>query len=129
MAEDEEAAATVPLQKRVLSRSHGSRAIPGRPQDLPPVPSKVVRDTEPPSGDRHFAKIVRHMLIYGRFVPIIAGTAIIAEMDLMLEKFAKLLLGEDMSGTGKGVSSALALSNAITNLAGKNTLLTKFVIL
>jgi hypothetical protein len=34
------------------------------------------------------------------------------------EKFSKLLLGEDMSGTGKGVSSALALSNAITNLAG-----------
>jgi len=40
----------------------------------------------------------------------------------MKEKFAKLLLGEDMSGTGKGVSSALALSNAITNLAGKHTL-------
>lgn len=39
-------------------------------------------------------------------------------MDLMKEKFAKLLLGEDMSGGGKGVSSALALSNAITNLAG-----------
>ncbi|GJN40602.1 hypothetical protein PR202_gb29846 [Eleusine coracana subsp. coracana] len=38
-------------------------------------------------------------------------------MDLMMEKFSKLLLGEDMSGTGKGVSSALALSNAITNLA------------
>ncbi|XP_068652794.1 rho guanine nucleotide exchange factor 8-like [Aristolochia californica] len=38
-------------------------------------------------------------------------------MDLMKERFAKLLLGEDMSGGGKGVSSALALSNAITNLA------------
>ncbi|GMH03302.1 hypothetical protein Nepgr_005141 [Nepenthes gracilis] len=40
-----------------------------------------------------------------------------AEMELMKERFAKLLLGEDMSGGGKGVSSALALSNAITNLA------------
>jgi hypothetical protein len=39
-------------------------------------------------------------------------------MDLMQERFAKLLLGEDMSGTGRGVSSALALSNSITNLAG-----------
>ncbi|KAK8654663.1 hypothetical protein V6N13_107270 [Hibiscus sabdariffa] len=39
------------------------------------------------------------------------------EMDMMKEKFAKLLLGEDMSGGGKGVSSALALSNAVTNLA------------
>lgn len=40
-------------------------------------------------------------------------------MEQMKEKFSKLLLGEDMSGGGKGVSSALALSNAITNLAGK----------
>ncbi|XP_057764566.1 rho guanine nucleotide exchange factor 8-like [Salvia miltiorrhiza] len=40
-----------------------------------------------------------------------------SDMDLMKEKFSKLLLGEDMSGGGKGVSSALALSNAITNLA------------
>ncbi|KAI4387404.1 hypothetical protein MLD38_005241 [Melastoma candidum] len=39
------------------------------------------------------------------------------DMELMKEKFSKLLLGEDMSGGGKGVSSALALSNAITNLA------------
>ncbi|KAJ8440027.1 hypothetical protein Cgig2_020515 [Carnegiea gigantea] len=38
-------------------------------------------------------------------------------MEMMKEKFARLLLGEDMSGGGKGVSSALALSNAITNLA------------
>jgi len=42
-------------------------------------------------------------------------------MDMMKERFAKLLLGEDMSGGGKGVSSALALSDAITNLSG-NTL-------
>lgn len=41
------------------------------------------------------------------------------DLDLMKERFSKLLLGEDMSGGGKGVSSALALSNAITNLAGK----------
>ncbi|KAL7168137.1 hypothetical protein ACSBR2_038558 [Camellia fascicularis] len=40
-----------------------------------------------------------------------------SDMELMKERFAKLLLGEDMSGGGKGVSSALALSNAITNLA------------
>ncbi|XP_018633351.1 rho guanine nucleotide exchange factor 8-like [Nicotiana tomentosiformis] len=39
------------------------------------------------------------------------------DMDMMKERFAKLLLGEDMSGGGKGVSSTLALSNAITNLA------------
>ncbi|KAJ7963011.1 Rop guanine nucleotide exchange factor like [Quillaja saponaria] len=42
---------------------------------------------------------------------------IFADMEQMKERFSKLLLGEDMSGGGKGVSSALALSNAITNLA------------
>ncbi|GMI97733.1 ROP (rho of plants) guanine nucleotide exchange factor 8 [Hibiscus trionum] len=40
-----------------------------------------------------------------------------ADMAMMKERFAKLLLGEDMSGGGKGVYSALALSNAVTNLA------------
>lgn len=42
------------------------------------------------------------------------------EVELMKERFAKLLLGEDMSGGGKGVCTALAISNAITNLAGIN---------
>lgn len=37
---------------------------------------------------------------------------------MVKERLSKLLLGEDMSGAGKGVSSALTLSNAITNLAG-----------
>ncbi|KAK7276332.1 hypothetical protein RIF29_17471 [Crotalaria pallida] len=39
-----------------------------------------------------------------------------SEIDMMKERFAKLLLGEDMSGSGKGVCTALAISNAITNL-------------
>ena len=41
-----------------------------------------------------------------------------SDLELMKERFSKLLLGEDMSGHGKGVSLALTLSNAITNLAG-----------
>ncbi|PON87617.1 PRONE domain containing protein [Trema orientale] len=40
----------------------------------------------------------------------------ISELEMMKERFAKLLLGEDMSGSGKGVCTALAISNAITNL-------------
>eukprot|EP01018_Ginkgo_biloba_P004918 Gb_24552 [translate_table: standard] len=40
-----------------------------------------------------------------------------ADVNMMKERFAKLLLGEDMSGGSKGVSTALALSNAITNLS------------
>jgi PRONE (Plant-specific Rop nucleotide exchanger) len=42
-----------------------------------------------------------------------------SELEQMKEKFSKLLLCEDMSGSGrKGVSPALTLSNAITNLSG-----------
>ncbi|XP_058780537.1 rop guanine nucleotide exchange factor 12-like [Vicia villosa] len=46
-----------------------------------------------------------------------AKEKLLQDMEQMKERFAKLLLGEDMSGGGKGVSSALALSNAFTNLA------------
>jgi hypothetical protein len=35
----------------------------------------------------------------------------------MKEKFARLLLGDDLSGGSRGVSPALAISNAVTNLA------------
>ncbi|XP_010430050.1 PREDICTED: rop guanine nucleotide exchange factor 12-like [Camelina sativa] len=42
---------------------------------------------------------------------------LLADVEQMKERFSKLLLGEDNSGGGKGVSSALALSNAITNIA------------
>lgn len=41
-----------------------------------------------------------------------------AEVEMMKERFSKLLLGEDMSGSGNGVCTALAISNAITNLCG-----------
>ena len=44
--------------------------------------------------------------------------SIFIEVEMMKERFAKLLLGEDMSGGGKGVCTALAISNAITNLSG-----------
>lgn len=40
------------------------------------------------------------------------------ELEMMKERFSKLLLGEDMSGCGNGVCTALAISNAITNLCG-----------
>lgn len=52
---------------------------------------------------------------------------VIAEVELMKERFAKLLLGEDMSGGGKGVCTALAISNAITNLSGLYKLLPFFL--
>ncbi|CAL1398124.1 unnamed protein product [Linum trigynum] len=45
------------------------------------------------------------------------GDGDLSEVEMMMERFAKLLLGEDMSGSGKGVCTALAISNAITNLS------------
>ncbi|XP_019053081.1 PREDICTED: rop guanine nucleotide exchange factor 3-like isoform X2 [Nelumbo nucifera] len=41
---------------------------------------------------------------------------LLPEIEMMKERFSKLLLGEDMSGSGKGVCTAVAISNAITNL-------------
>ena len=52
------------------------------------------------------------------YLGLISGSLNIAEIEMMKKRFAKLLLGEDLSGGGKGVSSALAISNAITNLSG-----------
>lgn len=46
-----------------------------------------------------------------------AYTTQFTDLEIMKEKFAKLLLGEDITGGSKGVSTALAISNAITNLA------------
>ncbi|KAM7277084.1 hypothetical protein ACFE04_018950 [Oxalis oulophora] len=40
-----------------------------------------------------------------------------SDVETMKEKFARLLLGEDITGGRNGLSAAFALSNAITNLA------------
>ncbi|KMT20481.1 hypothetical protein BVRB_1g004680 isoform B [Beta vulgaris subsp. vulgaris] len=42
--------------------------------------------------------------------------AVDIELEMMKERFSKLLLGEDMSGGGKGECTAVTISNAITNL-------------
>lgn len=41
-----------------------------------------------------------------------------ADVEAMKEKFANLLLGEDVTGGAHGFATALALSHAITNLSG-----------
>jgi PRONE (Plant-specific Rop nucleotide exchanger) len=46
------------------------------------------------------------------------NSQIASELELMKDKYSKLLLGEDMSGGGKGVCTAAAITNAITNLYG-----------
>ncbi|KDP36853.1 hypothetical protein JCGZ_08144 [Jatropha curcas] len=61
-------------------------------------------------------------VVSGRHVTIPTKGAVkpdtgLSEVEMMKERFAKLLLGEDMSGRGNGVCTALAISNAITNLS------------
>lgn len=63
-------------------------------------------------GSIHVWTTVGSKLIIGNKI------LLLAEVEMMKERFAKLLLGEDMSGGGKGVCTALAISNAITNLSG-----------
>ncbi|GJM89726.1 hypothetical protein PR202_ga05941 [Eleusine coracana subsp. coracana] len=90
-----------PSARRALSRSCGST---GRLLLDPPAPLAGGPSDKSGAGASSSSTPVRR-----------EGPPSDAEM--VREKFSKLLLGEDMSGTGKGVSSALALSNAITNLA------------
>ncbi|KNA13887.1 hypothetical protein SOVF_112490 [Spinacia oleracea] len=68
----------------------------------------------------HFAFPVisgRDAVLWDDIKPPKSDDSDLSEVELMKERFAKLLLGEDMSGGGKGVCTALAISNAITNLA------------
>ncbi|GMY28149.1 rop guanine nucleotide exchange factor 1-like [Fagus crenata] len=79
--------------------------------------------SSPQSGPENSAFPVTLPGIGGRHVVIQAEERTeepereLTEIELMKERFAKLLLGEDMSGGGKGVCTALAISNAITNLS------------
>ncbi|XP_059636183.1 rho guanine nucleotide exchange factor 8-like [Cornus florida] len=91
--------------EKMLSRSQPAKAATLEPQQIGSVFSRST-DKAP------ISRLSREGVITGspRNRPH-------SDLELMKERFAKLLLGEDMSGGGKGVSSALALSNAITNLA------------
>uniref|UniRef100_J3M9N9 PRONE domain-containing protein n=1 Tax=Oryza brachyantha TaxID=4533 RepID=J3M9N9_ORYBR len=99
-----------PAAKGGLSRSCGSR---GRLSfELPPLaggPSDKEEAPRPSSSAPAPAPTQARPAVLHEGPP--------SDAEMVREKFSKLLLGEDMSGTGKGVSSALALSNAITNLA------------
>lgn len=91
---------------KMISRSHGSKDTEDRSLEYQQMGCALTRNKGPVSPlDANGVRI---------------GSPLdksLSDMELMKERFAKLLLGEDMSGGGKGVSSALAISNAITNLA------------
>ncbi|KAK7389553.1 hypothetical protein VNO78_24697 [Psophocarpus tetragonolobus] len=92
-----------PEEEPTSSRSQGSKPL--NDQDKVPKPKTCKEEIA--------AKEAIDKLVQGK----LAKDKLLQEMEQMKERFAKLLLGEDMSGGGKGVSSALALSNAFTNLA------------
>ncbi|WZZ38659.1 hypothetical protein YC2023_034918 [Brassica napus] len=89
------------FRKMVDGRNKGNSSFPSR-RDSKQIPEHelTIRGMNPASSSRR------------------GKQARTSDMEMMKERFAKLLLGEDMSGGEKGVTSALALSNAITNLAG-----------
>ncbi|PIA64961.1 hypothetical protein AQUCO_00100434v1 [Aquilegia coerulea] len=95
-----------PLDDKMTSRSQGSKVSNGRIEKQQIGWSLGANDINPKS------RLSNNGTTAG--VPAKDRSS---DMEMMKERFAKLLLGEDMSGGGKGVSSALALSNAITNLA------------
>lgn len=81
-------------------------------QDCSSTPSTSTSSPFPspaaaPTNHKPFLDVSTNLGNHSSFMP---------EMEMMKERFAKLLLGEDMSGSGRGVSTALAISNAITNL-------------
>lgn len=51
-----------------------------------------------------------------------------SDVETMKEKFAKLLLGEDITGGKNGLSAALALSNAISALAGISSMRSSLIL-
>lgn len=106
------------------------RVVAGRgfyfppPVMLPVIGGKDVLWDDKQSDNNDFSGTVYNFLSLTtttriRFIFRIFLVFWVSEIEMMKERFAKLLLGEDMSGGGKGVCTALAISNAITNLSGK----------
>ncbi|XP_074571049.1 rho guanine nucleotide exchange factor 8-like [Curcuma longa] len=105
---------------RFLKRGHGA----GKPYDeerdaaVIQVESPILEDVggDVPAYD-DYDDDDYGVLCHGQASGVGARDERPSEIELLKDRYAKLLLGEDMSGCGKGVPSSLALSNAITNLA------------
>ncbi|KAJ3707110.1 hypothetical protein LUZ61_010815 [Rhynchospora tenuis] len=61
-------------------------------------------------------KCIQKLCLKGK-APVFTYTMSPADIEAMKERFAKLLLGEDVTGGARGFTTALALSHAITNLS------------
>ncbi|XP_031120746.1 rop guanine nucleotide exchange factor 1-like [Ipomoea triloba] len=93
------------------------RLAPSSSLSTTPLAAFCSNSNSPPPAPTMFPAVVggRHVFIPTMKPP--KSKTDMSEVELMKSRFAKLLLGEDMSGGGKGVCTALAISNAITNLA------------
>ncbi|KAH9672621.1 Rop guanine nucleotide exchange factor 7 [Citrus sinensis] len=88
-------------------QSHSSSEESSSPPLGWPVQKAEAQDSSSVDGNEKIEKSRLDLEKKGSTLP---------DVEMMKERFAKLLLGEDMSGCGNGVSTALAISNAITNL-------------
>ncbi|KAJ4811461.1 rop guanine nucleotide exchange factor-like protein [Rhynchospora pubera] len=61
-------------------------------------------------------KCIQKLCLKGK-APVVTYTMSPSDIEAMKERFAKLLLGEDVTGGARGFTTALALSHAITNLS------------
>ncbi|GMN34858.1 hypothetical protein TIFTF001_004926 [Ficus carica] len=112
-----------------VSESESSGSFSHHQCDLEAGTSSSLASSPPLPGPASAGRSVLTARINVNF-PVISGRNVVvpatntekpetdlSEVELMKERFAKLLLGEDMSGGSKGVCAALAISNAITNLS------------
>ncbi|XP_039122778.1 rop guanine nucleotide exchange factor 14-like isoform X1 [Dioscorea cayenensis subsp. rotundata] len=78
------------------------------------MPSKPEEDL--PLCEWDSLRSLHHLCLKGKSQHVTHAMCL-SDVDTMKEVFAKLLLGEDVSGGVRGISTALALSNAITSLS------------
>ncbi|WOH04338.1 hypothetical protein DCAR_0623747 [Daucus carota subsp. sativus] len=105
-----------------VSESESSSGFSGRRFDVESLSAESPLPRRGFAGNEGFTAPVMFPVVGGKDVVVWEEStrksqADLSEVEMIKERFAKLLLGEDMSGGGKGVCTALAISNAITNLS------------
>lgn len=101
---DEDAASSCSSSKDAYGSSFSSQWLPSSNQE-----EQAHVEWEPLNS--------LHSLCIKKGKEPITYTMHFSDVEAMKERFAKLLLGDDVSGGARGISTALALSNAITNLS------------
>jgi PRONE (Plant-specific Rop nucleotide exchanger) len=109
---DEEVSSCSSSKGTCTTSSFSQCLLPGTGLLQEEVGSSPIRKS--PDGN---LKCIQKLCLKGK-APVITYTMSPADVEAMKEKFARLLLGEDVTGGARGFTTALALSHAITNLSG-----------